>query len=422
MTTIALFLFYFLTPFLILFLCKKSKTIKKIGAIIIAYLTGILFGNIGIIPRASDAFRNLLSGKTFINEVEALELYEQGVLKQSDLLLNQISSIQDLIMTIVIPLSIPLLLFSLNIKSSINTLKKSLFSTFIAILSLVICVVTGFFFFRHSIPEAWKVSGMMMGLYTGGTPNLAALGTALDVQPNLFIMTHTYDLVIGVMLLLFFITVAQRIFNIFLPHFNGKGDHKKTKDIIKESEAPDNLLENFSRKNSWPLAKAFGLSVLIFGIGGGLSMLLPSEYQMAVVILTITALGIITALIPGVNKIEKTFELGMYFILVFSLTVSSMADLRTIFHIELFDLFLYVLLAVMGSMLVHLIFSAIFKIDTDTTIITITALSMSPPFVPVVAGALKNKEIIVSGITIGVFGYAIGNFLGVFFAYLLKSL
>jgi hypothetical protein len=62
MTTIALFLFYFLTPFLILFLCKKSKTIKKIGAIIIAYLTGILFGNIGIIPRASDAFRNLLSG------------------------------------------------------------------------------------------------------------------------------------------------------------------------------------------------------------------------------------------------------------------------------------------------------------------------------------------------------------------------
>ena len=76
----------------------------------------------------------------------------------------------------------------------------------------------------------------------------------------------------------------------------------------------------------------------------------------------------------------------------------------------------------MGSMLVHLIFSAIFKIDTDTTIITITALSMSPPFVPVVAGALKNKEIIVSGITIGVFGYAIGNFLGVFFAYLLKSL
>ena len=79
MTTIALFLFLLFDPIFDPFLVQKSKTIKKIGAIIIAYLTGILFGNIGIIPRASDAFRNLLSGKTFINEVEALELYEQGV-------------------------------------------------------------------------------------------------------------------------------------------------------------------------------------------------------------------------------------------------------------------------------------------------------------------------------------------------------
>jgi uncharacterized membrane protein len=99
-----------------------------------------------------------------------------------------------------------------------------------------------------------------------------------------------------------------------------------------------------------------------------------------------------------------------------------MADLHTIFNIEMLDLFLYVVIAVIGSMLVHVIFSVFFRIDTDTTIITITALSMSPPFVPVVAGALKNKEIIVAGITVGVVGYAIGNFMGIFFAYLFRSL
>jgi uncharacterized membrane protein len=422
MTTTALFLFYFLTPFFILFLCKKSKTIKKIGAIILAYITGIIFGNIGIIPRASDAFRNLLSGKTFIPHTDAVELYGQGVLKQSDLLLNQIGSTQDLIMTIVIPLSIPLLLFSLDLKNSFKTIKKSIFSTAIAIFSLIVCVTGGYLLFKDTIPEAWKIAGMMMGLYTGGTPNLAALGTALDVQPNLFIMTHTYDLIIGVMLLLFFITVAQRLFNHILPHFNGRDHRKKTKELIKESEVPDNLLDNLKWKNILPLAKALGIAILIFAIGGGLSMLLPAEFQMAVVILSITSLGIGAAFIPGISKIEKTFELGMYFILVFSITVSSMADLHTIFRIEMLDLFLYVAIAVIGSMLVHVFLSIIFKIDTDTTIVTITALSMSPPFVPVVAGALKNKEIIVAGITVGVFGYAIGNFLGIFFAYFLKGL
>jgi uncharacterized membrane protein len=72
--------------------------------------------------------------------------------------------------------------------------------------------------------------------------------------------------------------------------------------------------------------------------------------------------------------------------------------------------------------LIHVILSYLFKIDTDTTIITITALSTSPPFVPVVAGALKNKEIIVMGITIGVIGYAIGNYLGIAMAYFLQNL
>jgi uncharacterized membrane protein len=422
MIAASLFLFYFLTPLLILYLCHKSNTLKKVGAIIIAYLTGVLFGNIGIIPRGSDAFRNLLTGRSFIPDTEALELFQLGVIRQSDLILNQIASTQDLIMTIAIPLAIPLLLFSLDLKNSFRILKKGFFSTIIAIFSLISCVVLGYFLFKNTIPEAWKVSGMMMGLYTGGTPNLAALATALEVKPNIFLLTQTYDLIIGVLLLLFFITIAQRLFNYILPHFNGNEKHVSTKEIIRESEAPENLIENFRRRMVLPLAGALGISALIFALGGGISMLLPSDYQMATVILSITALGILFGLIPKINKIEKTFELGMYFILVFSIAVSSMADFRTIFQIEFFDLFLYVIIAVFGSMLVHVILSVIFKIDTDTTIVTITALSMSPPFVPIVAGALKNKEIILTGITVGVFGYAIGNFLGIFFAYLLRCL
>ena len=39
---------------------------------------------------------------------------------------------------------------------------------------------------------------------------------------------------------------------------------------------------------------------------------------------------------------------------------------------------------------------------------------------PVVAAALKNKEVVIPGMIIGVIGYAIGNYLGVAIAYLLK--
>ena len=71
--------------------------------------------------------------------------------------------------------------------------------------------------------------------------------------------------------------------------------------------------------------------------------------------------------------------------------------------------------------MLQLLLSKIFIIDTDTMIITSTALVCSPPFVPVVAGALRNREIVVPGITIGIVGYAIGNYLGFLLSELLKG-
>jgi uncharacterized membrane protein len=61
----------------------------------------------------------------------------------------------------------------------------------------------------------------------------------------------------------------------------------------------------------------------------------------------------------------------------------------------------------------------IFRIDADTVIITSTAMIYSPPFVPVVAAALKNRDVIISGLTTGIIGYVIGNYLGIFTGFLL---
>lgn len=422
MTTIALLLFYLFMPLLILYVCHKSATLKKIGAVVWAYVIGLLLGNVGILPKASQTFHELLKGQSFLPKEEAVRLAEAGLISSTDLLVNQIGQTQDLLVSLVVPLSIPLLLFSLDIRNSLKHVKSGLLSLVIAVFSLLIAVVAGHFLFHETLPESWKISGMMVGLYTGGTPNLAALATALDVQPSIFILTHTYDLIVGIVLLLFFITIGQRTLNLFLPHFNGKKTNTKTKEIIENSEGVDNFIDYFKWKTTKPLLGAIGLSILIFGASYGLSMLFPKDMLMTIIILAITTLGIGFSLVPRINKIEKTFEFGMYLILVFSVVVSSMADLRIIFQIEFLSLFLYVILAVFGSLLIHVLLSKLFKIDTDSTIIAITALSTSPPFVPVVAGALKNKEIIVTGITIGVIGYAIGNYLGIVMAYFLKAL
>jgi len=168
------------------------------------------------------------------------------------------------------------------------------------------------------------------------------------------------------------------------------------------------------------LVKGFGFASIIVAIGGGISLLVPENSQMVTVVLTITSLGLLFSNFKAVNKIKNTFQLGMYFIIVFSLIVASMGNLHIMFQVEYFHLFSFVVLVLCGSIIIHVFLSYIFKIDSDTTIIIITALAYSPPFVPVVAGALKNKNIIISGLTVGILGYALGNYLGLAVAYFLR--
>ncbi|MEA3495501.1 MAG: DUF819 family protein [Bacteroidota bacterium] len=379
MITVLLILFYIFTPVLILYFCKRYSVIRKVGSILIAYIIGLIIGNIGVLPENS-------------------------------------FKVQDMINTITIPLALPLLLFSLNIKIWFKMAGKTALSLFLALISMLIVVVLGFFIFKDSIDENWKVAGMLTAVYSGGTPNLASIKTALDVDPNIYILTHSYDIVLSAIFLLFVISIGQKTLGLILPAYK-KEENTNTKNNSIEEE---NFFDIFTKDKFIPVLKAFGISVLIFAVGGGLSMIVPENISMTVAILSITTLGILVSLIPSINKIKRTFDLGMYFILIFSLVVASMADIQN-FSTESLDLFFFVAFAVVGSFVLHILLSAIFKIDRDSVIITSTALACSPPFVPMVAGALKNREVIISGITVGIIGYAIGNYLGVTLAYIFKA-
>lgn len=414
---IGLVLFYLIAPVFLIFLSQKYKPLKKLGAVVLAYALGLVFGNIGILPTPSEQFQKILGHQTSIPKANFLELTQ---LPETDFIYNQVAGLQELLMTIIIPIAIPLLLFSLDLRKWLKLAKGALLSLILAMVSLLIVIFAGYFLYSDSIENAWQVAGMLIGVYTGGTPNLAAIGTALNVDPNIFVLTHTYDLIIGAVALLFLMTIAQRLFHTFLPKFNPVRKGENVFHLIDENEHMENYESLFRKKEIPDLLKAFGISVLIFAVGGGLSLLVPSNAQTVTAILTITTLGLLASLYKPINKIKNSFPLGMYFIIVFSLVVSSMANLQNMFQIEFLQLFLYVLIVVVGSMAIHVGLSRIFGIDADTTIIAITALTYSPPFVPAVASALKNKNVIISGLTIGILGYAFGTYLGVIIASILK--
>ena len=417
-----LLVFYLAFPLVIIYMCKRWSGLKKLGSIVLAYGFGLLLGTSGLLPKGSEPYRLALQGRAALPNTEMQALKDAGTIGPDDDYVNSIASAQDTLVSVIVPLSFPLLLFSLNIRRWLKFAKEGFISMVLALISVVVIVASGFLIFRNVVPDSWKVAGMLVGVYTGGTPNLVSLKVALGVDPNLFVMTSTYDMIVGAITIIFFITAGPKVFRAILPPFKHRGDSGVTDEIIEEAESFEDFTGMLRKGRLLPLLKATGLALLIFIISYGISLLLPGISRMVVVILSITTLAVIASMVSWINKIEKTFQLGMYFILVFSFTVASMADLGVIFSIGFLGLFGYVMYAYFGTLVLHLLLSKIFRVNADDFLITTTAFVFSPPFVPVVAGALKNKDVIITGITVGIIGYIIGNYLGVGLGYFLKGL
>jgi uncharacterized membrane protein len=419
---VLLIIFYFAFPVVIVYLCRQWSFLQKMGSIVLAYGFGLLIGSTGILPHGSEGYKLALQGKASLPKAEVESLISQGKATENDVFVNQIATVQDIIPSIVVPLAFPLLLFSLNLKRWLRYARKGFISVLLALISGVVMVTAGFFIWKDSIPESWKLAGMFEGIYAGGTPNFVAIKMALNVDTNLFVIVSTYDMIVGAFLVLFFITVAPRIFRFILPPFEeSKGITGDEAEILSQTENLEDYSGMFRKGVFLPLLGALGISVLIFAFSGGLALLLSKLPMMVVVILSITTLGLLLSLLKPINRIEKTFQLGMYLILVFSLTVASMANIRTMFGIGMLNLILFITWCYFGSLVLHIILAKIFRIDADNFLITSAAFIFSPPFVPLVANALKNKDVIVTGITGGIIGYIVGNYLGVALAYFLKG-
>jgi uncharacterized membrane protein len=376
-----LILFYFGLPALIILLTLRNKVADKIGAVVIAYVVGLIVGNVGLIPESFSDFQNSIS-------------------------------------EIVIVVAIPLILFSSDLKRWFSLIGKTILSLVLGLISVVIVVYIGYFIFNGKIDEIWKVSGMLVGVYSGGTPNLAALKSALNISQDVYIITHTSDLIISSIFLLFILSIGKQTFELILPKFSHT--EQKNLETFEDKINDFNDFSNyFSKKNLIQSSIGLGLSLTILGV----SLLISSffeELAAVIIILSITTIGLASSFVKKIRSLKKSFPTGMYFIYVFSLIIASMADLSSFGQIESLNILLYATLVVVGSLILHTIFSKIFKVDADTLIITTIALVFSVPFIPVVASALKNKYIIISGIVVALIGYAVGNYLGVFVAYSLK--
>ncbi len=397
LTIVALVAVFGLTCLMIL-LTRKVKFFKIVGAVALCYVLGFAFS---------------LSGLN----------YDKGLVET--------------VASVLVCIAIPLVLFGFEMKSLKRLAKKTALSFGLVCVSAVIVATTAFLITKSFLPDAAELTAMSIGLYIGGTPNLLAIGSALlGSGHEAIVLANTADLFVGGLYFLFLLTAAKPVYSFVL---DGKKRKKQKSEVENAAEEKDCSKENTvseensqedkqllsvtneydfsvverSKKSVWRLVGVIGLAIACFGAGVGLELLINGNLSGSLFILiTVSALGIAFSFVRPVRETKGSYQVGQYLILSFSIALSMSMDMSKLVSDLLPTMLLFACLQISGILL-HLVLCKIFRIDSDTALITSTAGVYGPPFITPVANAAKRNDLIAPGIICATFGLAIGNFIGI---------
>ncbi|MBR6063304.1 MAG: DUF819 family protein [Bacteroidales bacterium] len=374
-------LVYILSPVIIILLYNKFDWAKKVGTVIMAYAVGIILALCGVIPTGEAA----------------------GA--------GQMKSISDMLMNITVPLAIPLMLFNSDFKLWVKSLPKTFVVLIGGLVAIVTSVILGYFVFRNAgIRDFGDVAAMMTGIYTGGTMNFSALGLALHVDETVMSIALTFEMLVTFPLIMFFVDGGYKLFRKLLP-YKENATNPASENIEIKDDSFEEYKGMFSKGVFGKMMVGLLLSVLMLAVGAGLSLLTTGKLNELVIILTITTLAIAASFVPWIRNLPKTFELGMFFILIFSVVVASKFDIYSIDSSAL-AVMGFIAFIMLVALVIHLIICRIFKVEGDLFVVGQVGLLCSPPFIPPVVGAMGNRKVLISGIVIGLVGYAVGTYLG----------
>ena len=328
--------------------------------------------------------------------------------------------------SVCVPIAIPLMLMSCNL-SKWDT-RKALRAFLSGLIAVLVVSFAGFFLFRAGDTREHfaQVAAVSVGIYTGGIPNMGAIAQGVGMDNETFLYLTSYDLIITGLYLLFVIFLGKPVFRRLLPGTTRTDEGRETSDESKPAPAPPSTLSSRLSALSSQLSSLL-IALLIAAASYLLSMLFADELQTPMLILILTTLSILAALLlPKVKlstfnfQLSTSFNLGLYFVYVFCFSIANGCDVRAMDLAGSLNILWYILFVVFGSLIIQVLLARLLHLDGDTVLVTSVALINSPPFVPMVAALLGNRDIIILGITVGLLGYMLGNYLGLATFFLLS--
>ncbi|MBN5982900.1 DUF819 family protein [Clostridioides difficile] len=359
------------------FYLQRYKAIKSLGPALTIIIMGIILSNLKVVPVST-------------------ELYGT-------------------ISTYAIPVSMTIMLMSVDLKEMTKLSREPLIAIFVAVLTVSIMAFLFGLVFAEKISEGWKVAGMFVGTYTGGSANLTAIGTGLNVSRQTLAAANAADYVIGVPTLIFMFALPAILKN--------SNKFKKLWPYhVEESELEDCQNEEFMESKEWSIkdiAWMLAIGFVVTEVSTILAGYFNSSFSSAARILLVTTISIIIAQLKPVKKLKGNLDLGLFVALFFLCTIGFSVDIKE-FLGSTFTITLYCFSIIFASFVFHLGITRLLKIKYQYVILSIVGAIADGPTSALVAASAKWNSLVSVAVVMGVIGGVLGNYAGISVAYAIK--
>lgn len=322
------------------------------------------------------------------------------------------------ISTYCIPISISLYLLNVDFKKIVKMSRQPLMSIASAVFSVSLVTLIFGTIFAPQIDEGWKVAGMFVGTYTGGSSNLTAIATGLNASASTIAAANAADYVIGMpSLILMFAAPAlmknSKKWQKFWPYsftdeeLQGDGSHT---ELMAAQE--------WSIKE---IAILLAIAASVVAISTKLSTFFSADFASAGRILLISTLSILVAQVPAVRQLRGANNLGLFFGMMFLCVVGFSVDIQG-FLGSAFAITALCFCVIFFSLVLHLIITRALKIKYEYVLLGIVGAIADGTSAALVASGAKWKSLISVGLLMGIIGAVCGNYCGIAIAYLVRAL
>ena len=367
---------------------ERYEPIKKISSAVVCTLLGIALANIGVIDHGGP--------------------------------------VHDGVFTFAIPYAIVLVIMGTQLRE-LAAAGRPLLVAYLAACagSLIGGFVAGVSMSGWVGAETWKLAGAFAAAFAGGGMNFAAVGQGLDTDPSTFAAAALADNLSTVPYLLLQVWLAGILASMFLRRNRLAGAWARAAaDAALQGSDGDSVDEEAMRRR-WTDS---GVSITDLAILGALPLLalwlariLSGMWPVIPEVLWLTTIALIVAQLPWARKLRGAEVLSYFALHIFFIVLGAASELGRVVEAGA-PIFTFMIAIIAIHMVVAYGVGWLLRVDLPTVSIASQAAIGGPGSALAIGMAMKWHRLVAPAVIVGIFGYALGSYLGFACAWLVQAL